>query len=59
MAGYPRAARAAGNAMARCPFFPVVPCHRVINADGSIGGWGADTWVKRWLLDLEREATIG
>jgi methylated-DNA-[protein]-cysteine S-methyltransferase len=54
MAGHPRAARAAGNAMARCPFFPVVPCHRVIHADGSIGGWGADTWVKRWLLDMER-----
>jgi methylated-DNA-[protein]-cysteine S-methyltransferase len=54
MAGRPGAARAVGNAMARCPFFPVVPCHRVIHADGSIGGWGADTWVKRWLLDLER-----
>ena len=54
MAGHPGAARAAGNAMARCPFSPVVPCHRVIHADGSIGGWGADTWVKRWLLDLER-----
>jgi methylated-DNA-[protein]-cysteine S-methyltransferase len=54
MAGYPRAARAAGRAMARCPFLPVVPCHRVIHADGSIGGWAADTWVKRWLLDLER-----
>lgn len=53
MAGFPRAARAAGNAMARCPFSPVVPCHRVIRADGSIGGWGADTWVKRWLLDHE------
>jgi hypothetical protein len=26
----------------------------VIRADGSIGGWGTDTWVKRWLLDLER-----
>ena len=59
MAGYPRAARAAGNAMARCPFSPVVPCHRVIHADGSIGGWGADTWVKRWLLDLERRTSIG
>jgi methylated-DNA-[protein]-cysteine S-methyltransferase len=59
MAGYPRAARAVGNAMARCPFFPVVPCHRVIHADGSIGGWGANTWVKRWLLDLERGASIG
>lgn len=59
MAGYPRAARAAGNAMARCPFSPVVPCHRVIHADGSIGGWGADTWVKRWLLDLERGGSSG
>ena len=59
MAGYPRAARAAGNAMARCPYVPVVPCHRVIHADGLIGGWGADTWVKRWLLDLERGASIG
>lgn len=59
MAGFPRAARAAGNAMARCPFSPVVPCHRVIHADGSIGGWGTDTWVKRWLLDLERDASIG
>ena len=54
MAGYPRAARAAGGSMARCPFSPVVPCHRAIHADGSIGGWGVDTWVKRWLLDLER-----
>ena len=54
MAGYPRAARAAGGAMARCPLSPVVPCHRVIHADGSIGGWGTDLWVKRWLLDLER-----
>jgi methylated-DNA-[protein]-cysteine S-methyltransferase len=54
MAGHPGAARAVGGAMARCPFSPVVPCHRVIRADGSIGGWGADTWVKRWLLQLER-----
>jgi len=53
MAGRPGAARAVGNAMARCPLSPVVPCHRVIHADGSIGGWGRDTWVKRWLLDLE------
>jgi len=54
MAGSPRAARAVGNAMARCPLFPVVPCHRVIHADGSIRGWGPDPWVKRWLLDHER-----
>lgn len=56
MAGHPGAARAVGGSMARCPFSPVVPCHRVIHADGSIGGWGSETWVKRWLLDLERGA---
>ena len=54
MAGAPRAARAVGGAMARCPLFPVVPCHRVIHADGSIRGWGRDLWVKRWLLIHER-----
>jgi methylated-DNA-[protein]-cysteine S-methyltransferase len=53
MAGHPGAARAVGGSMSRCPFSPVVPCHRVIHADGSIGGWGSATWVKRWLLDLE------
>jgi methylated-DNA-[protein]-cysteine S-methyltransferase len=54
MSGHPGAARAVGGSMARCPVSPVVPCHRVIHADGSLGGWGAETWVKRWLLDLER-----
>jgi methylated-DNA-[protein]-cysteine S-methyltransferase len=54
MAGHPGAARAVGGSMARCPVSPVVPCHRVIHADGSLGGWGSETWVKRWLLNLER-----
>jgi methylated-DNA-[protein]-cysteine S-methyltransferase len=54
--GAPGAARAVGNAMARCPLTPVIPCHRVIRADGSLGGWGRDRWVKRWLLDHERSA---
>ncbi len=55
--GSPRAARAVGGAMSRCLLSPVVPCHRVIHADGSIRGWGPDPWVKRWLLDLERRAS--
>lgn len=59
LAGSLRAARAAGHAMARCPLFLVVPCHRVIHADGSIGGWGPDPWIKRWLLALEGGAAIG
>jgi O6-methylguanine-DNA--protein-cysteine methyltransferase len=37
----------------------VVPCHRVIHPDGSLGGWGGDIGTKRWLLDLERGAMPG
>jgi methylated-DNA-[protein]-cysteine S-methyltransferase len=51
--GHPGAARAVGNAMARCPFFPIVPCHRIVRAADGLGGWGGDPSVKRWLLDLE------
>lgn len=52
--GRPRAARAVGNALAKNPFAPDVPCHRVIRADGGIGGYargGPD--AKRKLLDQE------
>ena len=40
MAGSPRAARAAGNALHDNPVPIVVPCHRVIHADGGLGGYG-------------------
>jgi O-6-methylguanine DNA methyltransferase len=53
--GSPRAARAVGGAMARCPLFPLVPCHRVVSATG-VGGWGPDPSVKRRLLAMERAA---
>ena len=56
--GHPGAARAVGNAMARCPLFPIVPCHRIVRAADGFGGWGGDPSVKRWLLDLEA-ATSG
>ena len=52
-AGRPRAARAVGRVMARCPLWPVVPCHRVVRADGGLGGWGKDPGEKRRLLELE------
>jgi methylated-DNA-[protein]-cysteine S-methyltransferase len=53
-AGYPRAARAVGNAMASNPIPLVIPCHRVIRADGSMGNYGCDpTWKER-LLKHER-----
>lgn len=59
MAGHPGAARAVGSALARCEVAPVVPCHRVVHADGSIGGWGSDLWTKRWLLDREAGMSQG
>ena len=42
--GAPRAARAVGGALGRNPISLLVPCHRIIAADGSIGGYGADAW---------------
>ncbi|UUT35651.1 methylated-DNA--[protein]-cysteine S-methyltransferase [Microbacterium elymi] len=56
MAGHPRAARAVGNACAHSPFSIVVPVHRVVRADGSIGGYGGRAEVKRFLLEHERAA---
>jgi methylated-DNA-[protein]-cysteine S-methyltransferase len=54
-AGSPRAARAAGSTMAMNRFSLVVPCHRVINADGTPGRYGTPegTRTKRRLLELE------
>ncbi len=56
LAGSPGAARAAGSTMATNRYGLVVPCHRVINADGSPGRYGTPggTQVKRQLLELER-----
>lgn len=52
--GRPRAYRAAGNAIGRNPLFIVVPCHRVVRSDGSLGGFGSTgIEVKKYLLRLE------
>lgn len=54
--GAPGAARAVGAAMGRNPFWLLVPCHRVVAGDGSIGGYGDDPdgpEIKRDLLALE------
>jgi len=61
MIGRPGAARAVGGAVGRSPFGLVIPCHRVIAGDGSLGGYGVAAWggreaaleVKRALLALE------
>ena len=48
------ATRAVGYANGANPIAIVIPCHRVINADGGDGGYGGGLWRKRMLLDLER-----
>lgn len=53
-AGSPGAGRAVGTACAMTPFSIIVPVHRVIRADGSIGEYGGHPEIKRFLLDLER-----
>jgi methylated-DNA-[protein]-cysteine S-methyltransferase len=53
-AGIPRAARAVGTACATTPFSVVVPVHRVVRADGSLGEYGGRPDVKRYLIELEQ-----
>ncbi len=52
LAGRPRASRAVGNIMRNCGE-PGVPCHRVIGAGGSLGGYGGHLQMKRELLRAE------
>ncbi|MFH1730105.1 MAG: methylated-DNA--[protein]-cysteine S-methyltransferase [Planctomycetota bacterium] len=54
MAGRPGAARAVGGAMHANPLSILVPCHRVIRSDGSLGGFGLGISLKKKLLRLEQ-----
>jgi methylated-DNA-[protein]-cysteine S-methyltransferase len=51
--GDPRAVRAVGSANGRNPISIIIPCHRVIGADGSLVGYGGGLERKRWLLRHE------
>jgi O-6-methylguanine DNA methyltransferase len=53
--GRPNASRAVGAANGANPIAIVVPCHRVIGANGSLTGYGGSIPRKQWLLDHERE----
>jgi methylated-DNA-[protein]-cysteine S-methyltransferase len=57
MSGRPRAVRAAASACANNPVPIVVPCHRVVRSDGSLGGYLGGLDAKRTLLALERATT--
>jgi len=48
-----KAYKAVGNAMNKNPYFPIVPCHRVINSNGNIGGFASGTKNKIKLLKKE------
>ena len=52
--GRPKAVRAVGNALNRNPFAPWIPCHRVIRADGGLGGFAQGPAKKREMLSRER-----
>ncbi len=50
----PKAVRAVGLANGRNPIPIIIPCHRVVAADGSLGGFSSGLWRKEWLLKLEQ-----
>jgi methylated-DNA-[protein]-cysteine S-methyltransferase len=52
-----RAVRAVGSANGQNPLCVIVPCHRVVSSDGSIGGYSGGLSIKRALLALERPRT--
>jgi O-6-methylguanine DNA methyltransferase len=52
--GRPGAQRAVGTANGQNRIAIVIPCHRVINKGGKLGGYGGGLWRKQILLDLER-----
>lgn len=51
--GRPASARAVANGCTTNPMPIIIPCHRVVRSNGSLGGYGAGEWRKRWLLDME------
>ncbi len=56
--GHPSAVRAVGAANGANPVAVVLPCHRVIGANGSLTGYGGGIERKRWLLDHERSVRL-
>ena len=54
--GSPGAQRAVGRANGMNRISIAIPCHRVVNSDGKLGGYGGGLWRKHWLLALERQS---
>jgi O-6-methylguanine DNA methyltransferase len=56
--GAPRAARAVGGALGRNPISLLIPCHRIIAGDGTLGGYGGDGWIDRDRQLSRKEALL-
>lgn len=52
-----KASRAVGNANGKNPICILIPCHRVVRANGEIGGYAYGVEVKKFLLELEKQNT--
>lgn len=53
--GKPTACRAVANANGANPLSIIVPCHRIINSNGQLGGYGGGIARKQWLIELEKK----
>jgi methylated-DNA-[protein]-cysteine S-methyltransferase len=56
--GAPRAARAVGGALGRNPVSMLIPCHRIIAGDGTLGGYGGTGWVDRDRQSSRKELLL-
>jgi O-6-methylguanine DNA methyltransferase len=56
--GHPKAFRAVGNANGSNPVPIIVPCHRVIESNGGLGGYGSGIGIKKQLLEFERSHAL-
>jgi len=56
--GKPGAVRAVGSALGRNPFAPIVPCHRVIKSDGTLGGFSGPGGLRTKLKLLKKEKAL-
>ena len=53
--GHPRASRAVGQVLKNNPYPLLIPCHRVVESSGKLGGYIWGKKIKKRLLDLERQ----
>ncbi len=56
--GNPKAYRAVGGANHHNPISIIIPCHRVVGANGALVGYGGELWRKEWLLKHERSNPV-